>query len=267
MRWFWIIFFMFWPAVGILACFFAPEMNWWFPGESGSPLGKQIDDLFYLILWIVTAVFIGVQIALGYVLWKNSQPDQEKAEFTHGSHHLEVIWTIVPAGILLFIALYQMEVWAQYRVVSNFPEAAMKAPVAEVTARQFEWRIRYPEPGRTLKTSPEKHDLYSVNELLVPAGRPVMIYLRTEDVQHSFFVPRLRVKQDAVPGQIIPVWFEVIEPGEYELLCAELCGWGHYKMKARVVALPEHEYEAAIEALEKEQAFDGTAPEGDSEDE
>jgi cytochrome c oxidase subunit 2 len=160
-----------------------------------------------------------------------------------------------------------MEVWAQYRVISNFPEQARRAPIAEVTARQFEWRIRYPEPGHVLKTTPEKHDLYSVNELLVPAGRPVMIYLRTQDVQHSFFVPKLRVKQDAVPGQIIPVWFEVIEPGEYELVCAELCGWGHYKMKARVVALPEHEYEAAIEALEKEQAFDGTALAGDSEDE
>jgi cytochrome c oxidase subunit II len=266
-RWFWIVFFMFWPLVGIAACAVAPEMNWWFPGEAGSPLGQQIDDLFYLILWIVTAVFIGVQIALGYVLWKNSRPEQEKAEFTHGSHQLEVIWTIVPAGILLFIALYQMEVWAQYRVVSNFPEEARKAPIAEVTARQFEWRIRYPEPGNLLKTSPEKNDLYSVNELLVPAGRPVMIYLRTEDVQHSFFIPRLRIKQDAVPGQIIPVWFEATKPGEYELLCAELCGWGHYKMKARVLALPEHEYEAAIAALEKEQAFDGISVRSESEDE
>ena len=94
-----------------------------------------------------------------------------------------------------------------------------------------------------------------------------MIYLRTEDVQHSFFVPELRVKQDAVPGQVIPVWFEVSKPGTYELVCAELCGWGHYKMKARVVALPAEEYEAAMLALETDQNFDGIEPESDDESE
>jgi cytochrome c oxidase subunit 2 len=235
----------------------APGMNWWFPGKSGSPLGTQIDDLFHLILYIVTATFIGTQIAMVYVLWKGSKHGDEKSWFSHGSHNLEVIWTIVPAGILLFIALYQMKVWAEYRVVSEFPEEARKAPIAEVMARQFEWRIRYPQPGRILQLQPAENDLYAVNEILVPAGRPVMIYLKTQDVQHSFFLPELRVKQDAVPGQIIPVWFEVTKPGEYALTCAELCGWGHYKMKGRVVALPESEYEAAMEALEVEQSDDG----------
>ena len=86
-----------------------------------------------------------------------------------------------------------------------------------------------------------------LNEILVPAAKPVMIYLKTQDVQHSFFLPELRVKQDAVPGQIIPVWFEATKPGEYTLVCAELCGWGHYKMGARVVALAEEQFEAAME--------------------
>ena len=75
-----------------------------------------------------------------------------------------------------------------------------------------------------------------MNDLRVPTGQPVAISLKTDDVQHSFFVPELRVKQDAVPKMSIPVWFEVTQPGDYELVCAELCGWGHYKMKARVKA-------------------------------
>jgi cytochrome c oxidase subunit 2 len=134
-------------------------------------------------------------------------------------------------------------------------------------ARQFEWRIRYPEPGRILQIQQQPTDLYAVNELIVPAAKPVMIYLKTQDVQHSFFLPELRVKQDAVPGQIIPVWFEATEPGEYVLVCAELCGWGHYKMGARVVALAEEQFEAAMEELAEEQSDDGFADAGDSDDE
>lgn len=259
MRLFWVGFFILWPLVALIACLISPDMNWWFPGEAGSPLGRRIDDLFFLILYVVTVVFVGVHIALGYVLWKGSKPSDEKSWFSHGSHTLEVIWTIIPAGILLFIALYQMDVWAEYRIQKNFPEEAAKAPIAEVTARQFEWRIRYPQPGDTLDPrKPHKYDLYAVNELIVPAGRPVMIYLRTQDVQHSFFLPQLRVKQDAVPGQVIPVWFEATAPGQYHLLCAELCGWGHFKMGAHVIALPEDEYHERMKQLEVEQSDDGT---------
>lgn len=84
-----------------------------------------------------------------------------------------------------------------------------------------------------------------------------MINLRTDDVQHSFFLPELRVKQDAVPGLVIPVWFEASKSGEYALLCAELCGWGHYKMKARLVAQSDTEWTAWLQELKTEQEFDG----------
>lgn len=277
---FWSAFFVFWPILAVAICLVAPGYRWWFPpnpagsdpvavadaiesgGEydyvSASPLGEQIDDLFYLILIIVTIVFIGVNIALGYVLFKSAAEDEEgKSLFTHGSHNLEVIWTIVPAGILLFIALYQMDVWAQYRVIENFPEEARNAPIAEVTARQFEWRIRYPKPGTTLQMEPQPGDLYTVNELHVPTGKPVMVYLRSQDVQHAFFLPELRVKQDAVPGLVIPVWFEVNKAGEYSFLCAELCGWGHYKMKARLVGESESDFKNYIRKLKFDQNYDG----------
>lgn len=254
---FWCVFFMFWPIVAVVVCWIAPDMGWWFHAEPATPIGAQIDDLFYLILVIVTVVFIGTQMALGYVLWLGANRREPKSVFTHGSHNLEVIWTIVPAGILLFISLYQLDVWRNYRVQSAFPEEAVNAPVAEVTARQFEWRIRYPAPGKPLQPEPQPDDLYTVNDLHVPSNRPVMIRLRSADVQHSFFVPDLRVKQDAVPGQVIPIWFEILRSGEYDLTCAELCGWGHYKMRARVSAQPEEEFQAYLRELQQEQSYDG----------
>lgn len=268
MRKFWSAFFIFWPIVAIIACLVAPSQGWWFPGDghAHSPLGERIDGLFYLILYIVTAVFIGTQIALGYALWRGAVDRDGKAWFSHGSHNLEVIWTIVPAGILLFIALYQMDVWAEYRVQANFNPAAVKQPIAEVTARQFEWRIRYPAPDRVFTgkadvenwlRKPEPGDLYTVNDLHVPSGRPVMIHLRSGDVQHSFFVPELRVKQDAVPGLVIPVWFQASKSAKFELVCAELCGWGHYKMGARVWSQSDEDFRAYLEELKREQFYDG----------
>lgn len=263
----WTIFFMVTAVAAVVSFALAPSYGWWFPGDgrAHTPLGQKIDDLFYLILTITGITFVGVQIALGYVLWRGAaagQDPQAKSLFTHGSHTLEVIWTIVPSGILLFIALYQMDVWAHYRVKSMFPKKL--EPVAEVTARQFEWRIRYPARGKRLQPTPQPDDLYTVNDLRVPAGRPVSISLRTDDVQHSFFVPELRVKQDAVPGLVIPVWFEVTDVGSYELTCAELCGWGHYKMKARVKAESSEGFEAWKTQLAREQFDDGYRPPSDS---
>lgn len=282
MKKFWAVFFMFWPIVAVWAFLVSPRYNWWFPYNlpSATPLGEQIDDLFYLILVIVAVVFIGTQVALGYVLWRGAVKKGGPAWFSHGSHNLEVLWTITPASILLFISLFQLPVVARVRVKSKFPEEARIAPVAEVTARQFEWRIRYPSPTtfHSLKTeadvadwlaNPRPDDLYAVNDLHIPAGIPVQIRLKSGDVQHSFFVPEFRVKQDAVPGLAIPVWFEVdtsakkydpaLKGVSYELLCAELCGWGHYKMKGRVVAHPPEEFRKYLERLHREQFDDGVS--------
>jgi cytochrome c oxidase subunit 2 len=254
---FWCLFFVAAAVLSVAVFAAGPLFGWWFPGPSVSPLGEQIDDLFYLILVITGVTFVGVNVALGYILWKFGSGQVERASFMHGSHTLEVVWSIVPAGILLFIALTQMEVWAQYRIKSNFDQEALAHPVAEVTARQFEWRIRYPAPGKTLQDEPQPDDLYTVNDLHVAAGRTVVIKLRSEDVLHSFFLPHLRVKQDAVPGLNIPVWFHASKPGVYDLVCAELCGWGHYKMRGQLTAETEEQFRAYLEQLSRGQFDDG----------
>lgn len=264
---YWWLFFLAWPLIAIGWSWYGAHNGWWFPTPALSPLGKEIDNLFHLILIITTLTFIGTQIALVYVVWRYAGGNDRKGWFTHGSHNLEVLWTIAPAGILLFISLYQMDVWARYRIQKTFDDKAVLHPIAEVTARQFEWRIRYPAPGREFKSQAEVNewleskqpdDLYTVNDLHVPTGKPVLIHLRTEDVLHSFFIPDLRVKQDAVPGLVIPVWFEAEKSKPYELVCAELCGWGHYKMKGRVVADREADFAEYLKQLATHQFDDGT---------
>lgn len=275
MKRFWCAFFMFWPILAFYVSWIAPEMGWWFPNngptgmKAASPIGQRIDDLFYMILYVTTATFVGTQIALGYVLFQGAARtdpgnEDQKAWFSHGSHSLEVIWTIVPACILLFIALYQMDVVKEVRVKTAFPEETKQGTVilAEVTARQFEWRIRYPGIGPDGKQlpyhpKPQPTDIYTVNELCAPTGKPVTIILQSGDVQHAFFLPELRVKQDAVPGLDIPVWFQAEKSGDYTLLCAELCGWGHYKMKAKLSVRPEAEHIAYLQELTKKQNYDG----------
>ncbi len=269
-RIFWCLFFTAWPIIAIVFCAISPQMDWAFPGnrEAATPLGARIDDLFYLILGIVTIAFIGTMVALSYTLWKASKNEDEKGWFSHGSHNLEVIWTIIPSGILLFIALYQMDVWAIYRV-RDYDLGRQDSPrlshlVAEVKARQFEWRIRYPAPGTVFKTKkqvdawlakPHAGDLYAVNHLHVPLNQETLIYLKSGDVQHSFFVPEMRVKQDAIPGQNIDIWFTVNRAGDFALTCAELCGWGHYKMRGRVTATDD--FQDFLQKLKAEQEFDG----------
>jgi len=248
---------MFWPVLAIWLCWISPANNWWFPGESVWSIGTQIDDLFHLLLIITTVVFIGTQIALGYVLWKGSDVKKGGAWFSHGSHNLEVIWTILPAGVLLFISLYQMDVLARAKVKTKFPEAAANSPIAEVTARQFEWRIRYPAPGKKLMATPQPTDLYTVNDLHIPVSDPVMIRLRSADVQHSFALPHLRLMQDAVPGMVIPVWFQSDKTGKFEIVCKELCGWGHYKMQGELTVELREEYDAYLRELQSKQNDDG----------
>ena len=198
-----------------------------------STFGREIDSLFMIILWITGIVFIATQVVLVWAMHRFADVRDaqgrpiRKADYFHGSQRLEVIWTIIPAAILVFIALYQMGTWAEIKFRSAAPKVR---PLAEITARQFQWVMRYPGPDGRLNT---RDDLVVVNDLHFVRNKQALIYLKSSDVLHSFFLPQLRIKQDAVPGLTIPVWFDADKAGKYELVCAELCGWGHYKMRGR----------------------------------
>lgn len=249
---YWSILFALAAVFSIGAFVYAPfSPNWWLPNPPGEPhhvastIGREVDSLFLIILWITGIVFLGTQVVLVWVAWRYVDAPGRVATYFHGSQRLEVVWTIIPAAILVFIALYQMGTWANIK----FRNAAPKVqPLAEVTARQFQWVMRYPGPDGRLHTA---DDLHMVNDLHFVKGKTALIYLRSSDVLHSFFLPQFRIKQDAVPGLTIPVWFDSDRAGQFELVCAELCGWGHYKMRGNVTV---HDTEGEFNAWQSKAA-------------
>jgi cytochrome c oxidase subunit 2 len=241
----------------------APIFGWWLP-ENHASFGGSTDGLFYLILAITGITFIGVEVVFVWALWRFNARPGAKSEYTHGNHKLEMIWTAVPSVILLFIAFTQVKAWADIKYQSRMPDPDQ---VFEVSARQFEWRFRYPVAEQLNKMTtdwkstgkdfaaawdkkPQADDVHVVNEVHTWKGSKVRMYLKTRDVLHSFFLPNLRIKQDALPGKTIPVWYDAdetnckydaatnswqfIEGKAWELACAELCGWGHYKMRGHL---------------------------------
>ena len=139
------------PCWAWLAFVVAPLYKHWLPHDI-SQHGHTIDHLFYFILWLTGAVFVVTEVALFWFMWRYDSEGQRKpVKFTHGSHSLEIVWTIIPAAALLFIAIYQMNAWAEAKIRNPAagPDGILGTaddmpPTLEVTGRQFEWRLRYP---------------------------------------------------------------------------------------------------------------------------
>jgi cytochrome c oxidase subunit 2 len=242
---FWALLFLAVPVLGVATFAIAPAIDVWLP-QDVSVHGRDIDSLFYFILALTGVVFIATEVLLFWFLWKYDEARAVgPATYIHGSHTLEVVWTIIPAATLLFLAIYQMNAWADVKM--RRPDMP---PTVEVIARQFEWRLRYPGRDGVLGT---QDDLHMVNDLHLPVDEDILVQLKSMDVLHSFFLPNLRIKQDAVPGMKIPVWFKSTETGSYDIVCAELCGWGHYKMKGRVTFVPRSEFDRWLERKYAEQ--------------
>jgi cytochrome c oxidase subunit 2 len=242
-----------------------PLAGHWFPDDI-SENGYVIDNLFDTILYLTGFIFVATGLALFWFLWKyDAARATEPVKFTHGSHTLEVVWSILPAATLLFIAIYQMNAWADAKLLRPKDENGQpKAPLAEVTGRQFEWRVRYPGPDGLLDT---EDDIHTVNELHVPLGEEIVLQIKSMDVLHSFFLPNARVKQDVVPGMKQFVWFRPLKPGQFDIVCAELCGWGHYKMKGRMTVQSREQFDRWLEQMRLEQQQDAFTPSQSEEEE
>lgn len=160
-----------------------------------------------------------------------------------------------------------------------FP-AEKDATVVRVVAEQFSWNVHYPGPdGIFGRTSPDlvspdnplgldrtdpyaKDDITTINQLNLPVDKPVIVKLSSKDVIHSFNLPVMRVKQDVIPGLVIPVWFTPSIVGNYEIACAQLCGLGHYRMRGYLNIQSQQDYDAWMADQEKAIApvADTTAP-------
>ena len=265
--------------------------GWWLPPNVAS-FGWEIDYLFYVILAFTGFFFVLTEAILVWAMYRYAYRPGQKAVYVEGNHRLEIAWTVVPALILLFIAFAQVKAWEHIKYQSRMPEPDQ---IVEVMAHQWEWRIRYPAKtedfAANAKDSPEEKkdrqnkvrrwaeaaqfdDLQHIpNDLHVWKGAKVKIFLKTQDVLHSLFLPQLRLKQDALPGKTIPVWFEATDsnahfeagrtvidndpqgrPKEWEIACAELCGGGHYRMKGHLyVHRDRDDYEAWLKhALDRQ---------------
>lgn len=212
-------------------------MDWILP-PGVTTYAADIDRLYYLILVITGVVFLLTQGLLFWFLFRYRKREGSRAEYIHGSTKAEVVWTAVPFVIVVALGLMSKSIWDEIKDPASIPDDAYEI---HVSARQFEWEARYAGADGVFGT---EDDFTLLNRMHVPVNRPVVVHLGAEDVIHSFFVPAFRVKQDAVPGMTIPVWFEVTEEGDYTLACAELCGIGHFRMDGRVIVQSESEFEA-----------------------
>jgi cytochrome c oxidase subunit 2 len=200
--------------------------GWWLP-KSISSYSARVDGLFFMILAVTAIAFVLTEAVLVWNMFRSAErnPD-EKAPYTHGNHKLELIWTVVPGVLLLLLAIVQINVWAEIKYPASMKPEKDTLQI-EVTARQWEWRIRYPgsktledwengtdksfERFRTIgyEDKGQINDVHLVNEIHVVQGEKTLVWLKTRDVIHSFFLPNVRVKQDALPGKTIPLWFTV----------------------------------------------------------
>ena len=225
-------------------------MDWALP-PNYSTFGIVIDQLFWIILVITGVAFLLVE---GGILWfciKYRGREGARAHYTHGSNRIEIIWTVIPAIIIAILGAYSAAVWNDIKGASNRPEDALEFLVV---GKQFEWNITYPGPDGRLwqdenrrddPNDPYLADNFTVrNQFHFPVNEDITVLLEAEDVIHSFFIPELRVKQDAVPGMTIPVWFDATQTGDFEIACAELCGLGHYYMMASVTVHSAADFDA-----------------------
>lgn len=218
----------------------------------------QLDTITLLVHALMAVLFVGWGAFFVYTLIRFRRSRQPKADY-HGMKGRFSTWAeaaVVVVELVLLVA-FSIPAWATR--VRDLP-SEHEAVVIRVVAEQFAWNVHYPgadgEFGRTdikeiaadnplglVAGSPHSaDDVTTVSEIVLPVGRPAIVQLSAKDVIHSFGVPAMRVKQDAIPGMMIPVWFTPTREGEYEIACSQLCGLGHYRMRGILRVVPDDEY-------------------------
>jgi cytochrome c oxidase subunit 2 len=210
------------------------QVHW--NGTEASTQAHDIDTLLNVMIILSCFVFSIVLVMLGYCVWKyRAKPgDESDGEPIHGNTKLEITWTVIPTVIVLFGAIYS---WI---VLGDIESQASDDLHINVTAQQYEWTFNYPQPNGKVVSS---------KVLVVPDGRQLDLKLTSLDVLHSFWVPEWRIKRDLVPagpgGNDVDDTV-VVTPdrvGTYNVVCTELCGFGHATMRALVKVVPQDEFD------------------------
>jgi cytochrome c oxidase subunit 2 len=225
---------------------------WRLPADA-SAHGRSLDSLLLLNLWIALAL-----LALAHVLVIAGLRKRRSHTPPRRQALIEFLPLIAFALLFAFLAARAEALWQTARYTGADPAALQ----VEVTGMQFAWYFRYPGHDAIFgATRPElvapgegnpvgldpadenSKDDFVVSQLVLPAGRQVDLRLRSQDVIHGFSVPEMRLKQNAVPGQTIHIHFTPTTPGDYAILCTQLCGLGHYRMAATLRVLPEADFQ------------------------
>lgn len=211
--------------------------------DPAGPYARMIDDLVDPVFWIAAIIFFGVQIGTLAIAWhfRRRPGDDELPTQTHGNFKLEIGWTILPALILAGVAVATVLTILD---LEDHPDGALEVTVI---GNQWWWEYRYDLDGDG------EAEIVTANDLVIPAGEPVSLSIESRDVVHSFWIPRLNGKRDAVPGRSHPLLLQADHPGVYRGQCTEFCGLSHAYMRMRVVALDPAEY-AEWEAAQQEGA-------------
>jgi len=238
-----------------------------FPAQA-STHAAEVDHMTILVHWLMLVLFVGWGFFFLFVLFRFRKGANPKASYTgaHGkfAKSTEVAVAIIEIALLIF---YAIPAWATR--VKAFP-AESEATVARVVAEQFAWNVHYPGPdgkfGRTDvklvsadnplgldRSDPNaKDDITTINQMNLPVDRPILVQLSSKDVIHSLGLIEMRVKQDAIPGMTMPVWFIPNRIGEYEIACSQLCGLGHFRMRGFVTVQSAADYQKWYDDQEKE---------------
>jgi len=225
---------------------------WWTPVASN---WGNIDSTLLLTFWVTGAVFVAVCLFMSYCVWRYRYRPDRKAEYKPEDKKLEIRLTVLTALGVVALLAPGLVVWNKYVSV---PENALKI---EVVSYQWGWNYRLPGDdgilgttdialindenpyGLNLEDPNSKDDILIMDaDLHLEINQPVKIELRSYDVLHNFYVPQFRAKMDTLPGIITYYWFTPIKTGEFEILCAEYCGTGHYAMRGKVLVDEKADY-------------------------
>lgn len=203
-------------------------MNTQWSLSQASTHAGSVDTLFFVLIAMSAIVIIGVVSTLIYFVLKYRRgKDADRTNPAETHHKLELTWTLIPLVLSLGVFVWAGRLFFQ---VYDVPPNSMEI---FVIGKQWMWKFQHPDTGQI-----------EINELHVPAGRPIKLTMTSEDVIHSLYVPAFRIKQDLLPGRYTTVWFQATETGSYHLFCAEYCGTDHAGMTGQVIVMPEADYVA-----------------------
>ncbi len=256
------------PLIGLgLLFWYSPIASQYYLPEAASEHGVQTDYMFWVDIYIITAMFLITNAGLFYFAFLYQYKEGNKATFFHDNTTLEIAWTIVPAVILTVLVFWGNKVWWDI-----MQEPAKDATVVEIMGHQFAWKVRYPGKDATLGKydfrlidgknevgidfeDKNSEDDFMAMEMHIPVNKQVLFKIRARDVLHSVFAPHFRLKMDAVPGMPTHFQFKPIKTTQqmrdelgnqkfnYEIACTEVCGKGHFAMKMIVVVEDEETYQ------------------------